>query len=70
MSAVLDSSWIGQNFSPPTPLDIATIEGAIVARLRSVLNAVEVVHFPDDPKNYRLTHRTGAALVVYRGATY
>lgn len=70
MASVLDSTWLGQRFSPPTPLDIATIEGAIVARLRSSISAVEVVHFPDDPKNYRLTHRAGAALVVYRGATY
>lgn len=70
MAAVLDSSWQGQNFSPPTPLDIATLEAAIVARLRSSITAVEVAHFPDDPRNYRLTHRTGAALVVYRGAKY
>lgn len=70
MASLLDSPWLGQEFSPPTPLDIATVEGAIVARLRSLISAVEVVHFPDDAKNYRLTHRTGAALVVYRGATY
>jgi len=70
MGVVLDVPWVGQQFSPPTPIDIATIEAAIVARLRSVVASIEIVHFPDAPKNYRLTHRIGAALVVYRGSDY
>jgi hypothetical protein len=70
MGAVLDTPWIGQQFSPPTPIDIATIETAIVARLRAMVTSIEIVHFPDNPKSYRLTHRIGAALIVYRGSDY
>lgn len=70
MAAVLDTAWSGAQFAPPTPLDIATIEVAIVSRLRALVPSVEVAHFPDDPKTYRLTHRIGAALVVYRGSTF
>src|SRR5947209_6701898 len=70
MGAVLDSSWTGQTFSPPTALDIGTIETAIVARLRAALPSLETAHFPDEPRSYRLTHRIGAALVTYRGAKY
>jgi hypothetical protein len=70
MGVVLDSPWIGQQFSPPTPIDIATIEAAIVARLQAMVTSIEIVHFPDNPRNYRLTHRIGAALVVYRGSDY
>ncbi len=70
MGVVLDTPWIGQQFSPPTPIDIATIESAIVARLQAMVTSIEIVHFPDSPKNYRLTHRIGAALVVYRGSEY
>src|SRR5580658_2273187 len=70
MGVVLPSPWMGQQFSPPTPIDVATIEAAIVARLQAMVTSIEVVHFPDSPKNYRLTHRIGAALVVYRGSEY
>jgi len=70
MGVVLDAPWTGQQFSPPTPIDIATIEAAIVARLQAMVTSIEIVHFPDNPKNYRLTHRIGAALVVYRGSNY
>lgn len=70
MGVVLDTSWTGQRFSPPTPIDIASIETAIVERLRAMVTSIEIAHFPDSPKNYRLTHRIGAALVVYRGSDY
>ncbi len=70
MGIVLPSPWMGQQFSPPTPIDIDTIETAIVARLQAMVPAIEIVHFPDNPKSYRLTHRIGAALVVYRGSDY
>jgi hypothetical protein len=70
MGVVLDAPWVGQQFSPPTPLDIGTIEATIVARLQSMVTSIEIVHFPDNPDNYRLTHRIGAALVVYRGSEY
>jgi Gp37 protein len=70
MGVTLDSAWAGQIFAPPTPLDIATIEAAIAAQLGAQLTAIEVVQFPDKPSAYRLTHRIGAALVAWRGATY
>ena len=70
MGVVLDRPWSGQQFSPPTPIDIATIETAIVTRLQAMVTSIEIVHFPDNPENYRLTHRIGAALIVYRGSEY
>jgi hypothetical protein len=70
MPAILDKPWAGQTFAPPTPLDIATIETAIVEQLRSSISLIEIVHFPDRLEAYRMTHRIGAALVAYRGATY
>jgi hypothetical protein len=71
MNAVmLDRSWVGQRFAAPTPLDVASIETAILERLRSRVGVIEVAHYPDTPETYRLTHRTGSALVRYRGAEY
>lgn len=70
MGVTLDSAWAGQIFVPPTPLDIATIESAIAAQLRAQVSAIEIAQFPDKPAAYRLTHRIGAALVAWRGATY
>ncbi len=70
MATSLDTPWTGLQFSPPTPLDIETLESAIVAQLSSQISAIEVVHFPDEPKAYRMTHPVGSALVTYRGATY
>lgn len=70
MGVMLDSPWAGQTFAPPTPLDIATIESAIAAQLSAQISTIEIVQFPDKPSAYRLTHRIGAALVAWRGATY
>lgn len=70
MGVMLDSPWAGQAFAPPTALDIATIEGAIIGQLRSQITAIEVAHYPDRPESWRLTHRVGAALVQYKGAEY
>src|SRR5271163_1845554 len=67
---VLDSPWIGQSYTPPTPLDIGTIEAAIVSRLSAQITMVEIAHFPDKPEAYRMTHRIGAALIRYEGAEY
>ena len=67
---VLDGPWTGQSFTPPTPLDIATLEAAVVGRLSAQVAGVEVAHFPDRPEAYRLTHRVGAVLVRYEGAGY
>jgi hypothetical protein len=70
MAVMLDTPWAGVTFTPPTPLDIATIEAAIVSQLSDQINAIEVTHYPDRPESYRLTHRVGAALVRFEGAAY
>ncbi len=69
---ILPESWSGETFNPPLPLDINTIEAAIVARLKlAVGNVVAVEHFPDKQiMHYRLTHQIGAVLVIYEGADY
>ena len=56
--------------SPPTAIDIATIEDAIVSQLRSQISSIEIAHYPDNPETWRMTHRVGAALVMYNGAQY
>jgi len=66
----LDISWSGRECAPPTALDIGTIEGAVVEELRAHLSGIEIARFPDRPEAYRMTHPVGAALVVYRGASY
>jgi len=71
MGAMTDTPWAGQTFAPPTPLDIATVEAAIVARLKdSVGDQVAIEHFPDDPKRYRMTHRVGAILARFEGEQF
>jgi hypothetical protein len=76
MAALLDSPWVGQDLSPPTPLDIATIEAAIVAQLQTYLSSalgpqmIEVTHFPDRPEAYELRHRIGVAMVIFTGSDY
>ncbi len=70
MGVMLDGPWGGQAFAPATPLDVATIENAIIAQLKSQITAIEIAHYPDRPESWRLTHRIGAALVQYKGAEY
>src|SRR5713226_4421932 len=70
MGAMLDSPWAGGVFAPPTPTDIATIEAAIITQLRSQIDSIEIAHYPDRPETWRMTHRVGAALVIYKGAQY
>jgi hypothetical protein len=71
VAALLDSPWLGQSFSPATPLDVATIEAAIVAQLQLAIgNIVEVTHFPDRPEAYEMRHRIGVAMVIYMGGDY
>lgn len=72
----LDLPWVGENFSPPTPIDIATLEAAIVVQLETYLGqalteqVVEVTHFPDRPERYEMRHRIGVAMVIYMGSTF
>jgi Gp37 protein len=70
MGAVLDAPWTGASYSPPTAIDIATVEAAIVAQLQATVAGIEIAHYPDRPESYRMTHRVGAALVMYKGAQY
>lgn len=70
MAAILDAPWDGETFVPPTAIDIATIEVAIVAQLAAQIAGIEIAHYPDRPESYRLTHRIGAALVQYLGSKY
>lgn len=76
MGVFLDSPWTGQTFSPPSGLDITTIEAAIVTQLQTYLSAalgtqtIEVTHFPDKPERYEMRHRIGVAMVIYRGSQY
>jgi Gp37 protein len=67
---VLDSPWLGETFTPPTALDIETIEATVVNRLSAQISGIEIAHFPDQPEAYRMTHRIGAAFVRYEGAEY
>jgi hypothetical protein len=70
MGVMLDAPWNGLVFTPPTAIDIATIEDAIVSQLRSQISTIEITHYPDRPETWRMTHRVGAALVMYKGAHY
>jgi hypothetical protein len=70
MGVMLDAPWNGVTFAPPTPIDIGTIEDAIVTQLQSQITSIEIAHYPDRPETWRLTHRIGAALVMYKGAQY
>ncbi|HZC45432.1 MAG TPA: Gp37 family protein [Candidatus Acidoferrum sp.] len=70
MGVMLDAPWNGVVFTPPTAIDIATIEDAIVNQLRAQISSIEITHYPDRPETWRLTHRVGAALVMYKGAQY
>src|ERR1700733_3465107 len=70
MGAIRDALWTGEGLTPPTPIDIATIENAILSQLSSQTNPIEIAHSPDRPETWRLTHRVGAALVMYKGAQY
>lgn len=70
MGAVLDLPWNGVTFAPPTAVDIAAIENGILAQLRANINSIEIAHYPDRPETWRLTHRIGAALVMYKGSIY
>src|SRR5271170_980711 len=70
MGVMLDAPWNGVTFSPPTAIDIATIENAIVSRLNSQISSIEIAHYRDRPESWRLTHRVGAALVMFKGAQY
>jgi Gp37 protein len=67
---MLDGPWTGASFAPVTAIDIATIENAILAQLRANINTIEIAHYPDRPETWRLTHRVGAALVMYKGSLY
>ena len=70
MGVILDAPWNGAVFTPPTPVDIATIEEAIVDQLQSRISSIEIAHYPDRPETWRMTHRVGAALVMYKSSQF
>jgi Gp37 protein len=70
MGVIFDAPWNGVTFTPPTAIDIATIEDAIVNQLRLQISSIEIAHYPDRPETWRMTHRVGTALVMYKGAHY
>lgn len=56
---------------------VAATEAAIVARITAAMTLagqahpkVEVRAWPDSPRDYRMTHPNGAALVIYRGSKF
>lgn len=56
---------------------VALTENAIIARITAALTLngqlhpkVEVRAWPDRPRDYRMTHPKGAALVIYRGSKF
>ena len=51
MGVMLDVPWNGVVFTPPTAIDIATIEDAIVNRLSSQINSIEIAHYPDQSRD-------------------
>lgn len=70
MGVVVDGPWGGRTFAPPTRVDIAAVEAAVVERLRARVSGVEVARFAGRADAYRMTHPAGAVLVAYRGASY
>lgn len=67
----LDEPWDGTIFDQPIPLDVETVERALLTYLRlyaasvgGPLKSVAIDHFPDNPEVYRLTHQVGAVLVI------
>jgi hypothetical protein len=73
---VFPDPWTGTSYTPAAPLDIATLEAAIVSQLQNYLAAtlgpqiIEVTHFPDRPEAYEIRHRIGVAMVIYTGGDY
>lgn len=52
------------------PTTIGAAGEAFLARLAAVIAGYAIEPYPDDPKNYRLTHQRGAFLLCYRGADH
>jgi hypothetical protein len=80
-AAVLPFPRAGIQYSPPIPLDIATVENAILTKLATAFGGtivngkgagtlIAIEHFPEHGESYRLTHRIGAVLVRYHGSEY
>jgi hypothetical protein len=49
---------------------IPEVETAIVQRLQALFPRLHVEAFPDDPRNYRVTHPVGTVLVIWRDAIF
>lgn len=70
------ANWAGVTHSPALPIDIASIQANLISYLQSLqvagnpLQQIEIAPFPDRPRGYRMTHRVGAVLLMYRGSSY
>ena len=51
-------------------MTILEIEKAIINRLKSKIQGLEIDSFPEKPAEYRLLHAKGALLVRYGGCSY
>ncbi len=82
MAVMLPFPRTGRQFTPPLPLDLATVESVILARLaeefggtivdgKGAGTSVAVEHFPGRAsQEYELKHRVGAVLVRFKGEEY
>jgi hypothetical protein len=82
MATVLPFPREGIQYSPPIPLDLTTVENAILARLATAFGgtfaggkvtgaSVAIEHYPEHAtEKYRLTHRVGAVLVRWDLSDY
>jgi hypothetical protein len=51
-------------------MDIATVETAVINRLKARITGLAVEPFPGDTKSYRLLHPRGAVLAHYAGSIF
>jgi hypothetical protein len=63
--------WTGEQFVPPTKVDLETIQNQIVERLKiRMRTGVTVEAFPDRGPKYRLTNQRAAVLIRYDSSRY
>lgn len=53
-----------------TIINASVVEQAIIDRLTTQIEGVEIEAFPDAPENYQLKHSAGAVLVRYTGSRF
>ena len=53
-----------------TPVTVAALVAAVLARLEAKISGYTIEPFPDKPETYQLKSQKGAFLAAYRGADY